>query len=197
MLACSDPVEQRKRKPFINNNKCFWDHSVNRWEAANWRAELTKVPWEHLMPFLFLANYKLFKMFWKRRESIWVILYVVSWSAVIEKWKPNIAAFKNLHAVQWKSRDLMVVSSKEHALVWLLKETFVILSFVPVHAALSKTQPLESQFFSLSNERNNYLFFFSCRFRELTWLTSGLDNERRKQDGVPGKAVCGYLFHSY
>lgn len=137
-------------------------------KAADWRAELTKVPWEHLMLFLFLPNYKLFKMFWKRRESIWVILYVVSCSAVIEKWKPNIVGFKNLHAVQWKSRDFMVVSSKERALVWLLKETSVILFFVPIHAALSKTQPLESQFFSLSSEQNNYLFFLLVQGTDLT-----------------------------
>lgn len=29
-------------------------------------------------------------MFWKSKESIGVILYMVSWSVMIEKWKLNI-----------------------------------------------------------------------------------------------------------
>ena len=40
-------------------------------------------------------------------------------------------------------------------------------------------------------------FFLSCQFRELTWLISSLDNERRKRDEVAGKAACGHLIHCY
>lgn len=29
-------------------------------------------------------------MFWEKKESVEVIFYAVSWSVVIEKWKPDI-----------------------------------------------------------------------------------------------------------